>query len=149
MKITTMTISVNRIASWRVGQDTLRNSPTVSWKNLWMLCQNSLENIHLLASRSNIRHGNPPVMVKTPPLLDGVIRKSLILFLLGRPGRNRTHNPRFWRAVLCQIELLAYVGAGFRRPYFVSRCSVCLRQRGQYLFNSIRPGSLRLFFSVV
>ncbi len=27
----------------------------------------------------------------------------------GRPGRNRTHNPRFWRAVLCQIELLAYL----------------------------------------
>ena len=26
----------------------------------------------------------------------------------GRPGRNRTHNPRFWRPVLCQIELLAY-----------------------------------------
>ena len=39
-----------------------------------------------------------------------------MLFLSGRPGRNRTHNPRFWRAVLCQIELLAYVGAGFHLP---------------------------------
>jgi hypothetical protein len=26
---------------------------------------------------------------------------------------------------------------------------VCLRQRGQNLFNSMRPGSLRRFFSVV
>src|SRR5512136_2646682 len=55
-------------------------------------------------------------MVKTPPLLDGVIRKSIVLFPSGRPGRNRTHNPRFWRAVLCQIELLAYVGVGSRPP---------------------------------
>ena len=37
---------------------------------------------------------------KTPPQTDGVV-------LPGRSGRNRTHNPRFWRAVLCQIELLA------------------------------------------
>ena len=29
-------------------------------------------------------------------------------FEQGRPGRNRTRNPRFWRPVLCQIELLAY-----------------------------------------
>ena len=34
-------------------------------------------------------------------------------------------------------------------PYFVSRCSVCCRQRGQNLFSSIRPGSFRLFFRVL
>ena len=26
----------------------------------------------------------------------------------GRPGGNRTPNPRFWRPVLCQLRLLAY-----------------------------------------
>ena len=33
--------------------------------------------------------------------------------------------------------------------YFVSRCRVCCRQRGQYLFSSSRPGSFRLFFRVL
>ena len=33
--------------------------------------------------------------------------------------------------------------------YFVSRCRVCCRQRGQNLFSSSRPGSLRLFFRVL
>ena len=33
--------------------------------------------------------------------------------------------------------------------YFVSRCSVCCRQRGQNLLSSIRPGSLRLFLRVL
>jgi hypothetical protein len=33
--------------------------------------------------------------------------------------------------------------------YFVSRCSVCCRQRGQNLFSSNRPGSFRLFFRVL
>ena len=35
------------------------------------------------------------------------------------------------------------------RPYFVSRCSVCCRQRGQNLFSSIRPGSFLLFLRVL
>ena len=33
--------------------------------------------------------------------------------------------------------------------YFVSRCSVCRRQRGQNLFSSSRPGSFRLFLRVL
>lgn len=38
----------------------------------------------------------------------------------------------------------------FTHPgYFVSRCMVCLRQRGQNFSSSMRPGSLRRFFSVV
>jgi hypothetical protein len=79
----------------------------------------TLENIHLVAGSFRIRHDKPPIMVKTTPLLDGVILNILlIIFLSGRPGRNRTHNPRFWRAVLCQIELLAYVGAGFHQLLF-------------------------------
>lgn len=35
------------------------------------------------------------------------------------------------------------------KNYFASRWAVCLRQRGQYFFSSIRPGSFFLFFSVV
>ena len=35
------------------------------------------------------------------------------------------------------------------RSYFVSRCSVCCRQRGQNLFSSRRPGSFFLFFRVL
>ena len=34
-------------------------------------------------------------------------------------------------------------------PYFVSRCSVCCRQRGQNLFSSSRPGSFFLFLRVL
>ena len=34
-------------------------------------------------------------------------------------------------------------------PYFVSRCSVCCRQRGQNLFSSMRPGSFFLFLRVL
>ncbi len=91
-----------------------------------------------------------------------------------RPERRRRYNLRQARQDLnpqplvletraLPIELLAYVhlcarAAGRRcrynstwhtALYFVSRCKVCLRQRGQNLFNSIRPGSLRRFFSVV
>ena len=33
--------------------------------------------------------------------------------------------------------------------YFVSRCRVCCRQRGQYLFSSSRPGSFLLFVLVL
>jgi hypothetical protein len=33
--------------------------------------------------------------------------------------------------------------------YFTSRCTVCLRHRGQNLRSSSRPGSFFLFFSVV
>ena len=33
--------------------------------------------------------------------------------------------------------------------YFVSRCSVCCRQRGQNLFSSSRPGSFFLFLRVL
>jgi hypothetical protein len=74
--ITMMTISVNRIASCRDGQDTLRNSPTVSWKNLWMLCQKRWKKF--IPWRADFKSGTviPPIMVKTPPLLDGVTRKS-------------------------------------------------------------------------
>ena len=43
---------------------------------------------------------------------------------------------------------LSYTPTDGRR-YFVSRCSVCCRQRGQNLFSSSRPGSFRLFFRVL
>src|SRR3954462_3322373 len=63
----------------------------------------------------------------------------------GRDNRTRTYNRRFWRPVLCQIELHP---CG-RDAYFASRCSVCRRQRGQYFCSSIRLGSFFLFLRVV
>src|SRR5918992_215083 len=63
----------------------------------------------------------------------------------GRGDRTRTCNRWFWRPVLYQ---LSYTPAG-RAVYFVSRCSVCCRQRGQNLFSSSRPGSFLLFFRVL
>jgi len=47
--------------------------------------------------------------------------------------------------VLYQLSYTPVVHAA----YFVSRCSVCCRQRGQNLFSSSRPGSFRLFFRVL
>jgi hypothetical protein len=75
-KITMITISVNRIASLRVGQETFRNSLMVSWKNLWILNQKRWKKF--ISCRADFRSGtvNPPIMVKTPPLVDGVIPKS-------------------------------------------------------------------------
>src|SRR4030042_716715 len=32
------------------------------------------------------------------------VRRAGHRTISGRPGRNRTHNPRFWRAVLCQLS---------------------------------------------
>ena len=48
--------------------------------------------------------------------------------------------------MLYQIELHPYRRCS---AYFVSRCSVCCRQRGQNLLSSIRPVSLRLFLRVL
>ena len=63
----------------------------------------------------------------------------------GRGDRTRTCNRWFWRPVLYQ---LSYTPTTVPR-YFVSRCGVCRRQRGQNLFSSSRPGSFRLFLRVL
>ena len=44
---------------------------------------------------------------------------------------------------------LSYTPTGAPGVYFVSRCSVCCRQRGQNLFSSSRPGSFLLLFRVL
>ena len=148
-KITMITISVNRIASLREGQDTFRNSPIVSWKNRWILNQNRWKKF--ISCRADFKSGTviPPVMVKTPPLADGVIQISLqTIYQAGQVGIEPT-TPAFGERCSAKLSYWPVLGLANARPYFVSRCSVCLRQRGQNLFNSIRPGSLRLFFSVV
>src|SRR4051812_16467616 len=67
---------------------------------------------------------------------------SRFITLLCRPGGIRTPNPRIWSPLLYQLELLASMS------YFVSRCVVCLRQRGQYFENSSLSGVVRLFLFV-
>ena len=44
---------------------------------------------------------------------------------------------------------LSYTPTGAPGFYFVSRCSVCRRQRGQNLFSSSRPGSFLLLLRVL
>jgi len=44
---------------------------------------------------------------------------------------------------------LSYTPTDAQSAYFVSRCSVCCRQRGQNLLSSIRPGSFLLFLRVL
>src|SRR5712692_3931648 len=91
----------------------------------------------------------------------------------GRPGGNRTPNPRFWRPVLCQ---LSYWPSPFRiaecglriancrlnpisepsiqsairnPPYLDSLWLVCFRQNRQYLLISSRSVVFFLFFVVL
>src|SRR5690242_1025274 len=69
---------------------------------------------------------------------------SFIIFSLlsnGRPGGTRTPNRQIWSLLLYQIELLTY-----KEAYFVSLCSLCWRQRGQYLLNLKDP--IVLFFEI-
>ena len=78
------------------------------------------------------------------------------LDVTGRPGGNRTPNPRFWRPVLCQLSywptrVPPHHDQRGPRPYlyFDSRCTVCDRQKRQYFLNSSRPVAFLLFFVVL
>src|SRR5438105_6572938 len=72
----------------------------------------------------------------------------------GRGGAIRTPDRRFWRPLLYQLSY-APVRAGPTQykedasAYLVSRCEVCLRQRGQNFLISSRSGSFFLFLTVV
>ena len=145
--ITTITILVSLQASKGVGQVTLRNSPTVSRHHLVIAL----------------------VFPSFFFFFSGIFISQLCLkrrrvmwrrySFISRPGRNRTHSLLFWRQALCQLSywpiLLCGCSEKFTHPhfsllsYFVSLCKVCFLQREQYFFISIRPGSLRRFFSVV
>src|SRR6266850_516666 len=64
---------------------------------------------------------------------------------IGRPARTRTWNMRFWRPPL-------YHWSYWPKPvraYFVSLCSVCLRQRGQNFGRTSLSVMVRLFLVVV
>src|SRR2546426_1627084 len=63
---------------------------------------------------------------------------------IGRPARTRTWNMRFWRPPLYHWSYWPVALA-----YFVSLCSVCLRQRGQNFGRSSLSVMVRLFFVVV
>ena len=66
---------------------------------------------------------------------------------VGRPGGIRTPNPRFWRPLLYRWSY--WPEACRRSAYFVSLCSACLRQRGQYLESASLSWVFFLFFVVV
>jgi hypothetical protein len=121
----------------------------VSWKNLWTLNQKRWKKF--ISCRADFRSGtvNPPIMGKTPPLVDGVNRKNTKhLLQAGQAGIEPT-TPAFGERCSAKLSYWPLWSWLFASSYFVSRCIVCFRQRGQNLFSSIRPGSLRLFFSVV
>ncbi len=44
---------------------------------------------------------------------------------------------------------MARVSLSLNVYFFVSRCNVCLRKRGEYFINSIRSGLLRGFLVVM
>src|SRR2546426_116474 len=62
---------------------------------------------------------------------------------IGRPARTRTWNMRFWRPPLYHWSYWPVALA-----YFVSLCSVCLRQRGQNFGSTSLSVMVRLFFVV-
>jgi hypothetical protein len=140
---------VKRQDSSRVGQVTFRSSPRVSRQYraigfddfVPFFSGNFLTAPVLFATKLL------PSTFRVVPTSASCI--TILREVLKPPGdfyrgcRTRTRNLRFWRPLLCQIELTPY------RNYRVSLCSLCWRQRGQYLLNSKRDGSLRRFFSVV
>ena len=101
--MTSTTTMVRLRASFHVGQDTLRNSPVVSRKKRVMALPFFLAGFFVCFTVLLRATVTPVYLItsKTP--------HHAALLLSGRRGRNRTRNPRFWRPVLCQIELLAYI----------------------------------------
>ena len=148
-RITPITIQVNRIASRRVGQETFFNSPIVSWKNFWVLCPKRWKKF--ICWREVLKSGTI--------ILQSWLKRRLFQtassrcyhsfsFQAGQAGIEPT-TPAFGERCSAKLSYWPVWELVSTNSYLVSRCSVCLRQRGQYLFNSIRPGSLRRFFSVV
>src|SRR5256885_10401056 len=76
-----------------------------------------------------------------PPCVQPYFVLQTSNFESGRPGGNRTPNPRFWRPVLCQLS--------YWPSYLPSLCAVCLRQKRQYLLISSRSVVFFLFFVVL
>src|SRR2546430_4482801 len=117
--------------------------------------------LRLRATVNNLRVARQPKLARR-------IRRAKV----GRPGGNRTPNPRLWRPVLCQLSywpsLSSLQGLGTRdlgagrqdtsvqpalalapSPYFDSLCDVCFRQKRQNFENSSRSVVFFLFFVVL
>ena len=171
--VTIMTTMVRLVASFLVGHVTLRSSPTVSFRYLrrafGCLRATLLSSFPLATSfslfQTNLSHQTETILVKdfgtgkTPP-----IETALPIDQAGQAGiepatpgfgdrcsAKLSYWPKMYRRVnnLRIILLQRIIFITWLRDYLVSRCSVCLRQHEQNFLNSIRPGSLRLFFSVV
>src|SRR5947209_19405740 len=126
-------------SSAKLGQMTLRSSPTMSSK-----------------LRTMPRRGAAGVVRCN--LFDlgsvGTVRAMVVIPESGRGGATRTPDPRFWRPLLYQLSYTPVpVGANsirrLRPRYLVSRWAVCFRHRGQNFFISRRSGSFFLFLTVV
>ena len=82
---------------------------------------------------------------------DGWLPKGGICAGSDRSDRIRTRDLRFWRPPLYQLSYTpspSEAAAGTPWGYFVSRCWVCLRQRGQYFRSSRRAVVFFLFLLV-
>jgi hypothetical protein len=129
--ITTSTMMVNWVAWRRVGQLTFRSSPIVSLKKRAMKFCFLRE-----------------AVFATIFLLRIARRRSSVASCCFRQARQESNpQPPVLETGALPIELLALARLFY--PYFVSRCSVCVRHRAQYFLSSILPGSFRRFFSVV
>ena len=145
----TITIKTRRVifqASVGVGQVTLRSSPTVSRQKRWI--RSIIVNFFFFLAATSLSL----LTSKTPPLIDGVEK-----FQAGQVGIEPT-TPAFGERCSAKLSywpvhvvkrLLKNINSPASSTYFTSRCMVCSLHRGQYFFNSIRPGSLRRFFSLV
>ena len=70
---------------------------------------------------------------------------------IGRPGGNRTPNPRFWRPVLCQLSYwpTRLLRSAQSARYFCSLCGCASGRTRQYFFISSRSVVFFLFFVVL
>src|SRR5581483_10633641 len=99
----------------------------------------------LAANGQHLRKQAPPDLNRQPPVLEtGALPIELGAFA----GRGRAATGAGPSPPAKEHSLGRQPGPpGLPVPprYFVSRCAVCVRQRGQYLRSSMRSGSLRLF----
>ena len=98
--VDTMTKIVELNTSCRVGQLTFANSCFASPKKL-----PTFPNIHFTRKLHSPERFPHWVLLR----LWQYHQSHLLSSQLGRPGGIRTPNPRFWRPMLCRLELLASV----------------------------------------
>ena len=125
---TTSTTMVICHASWRVGQETLRNSPTVSRvkRRMGFCFLEAFLSAKLLSLINILTAKTPPSYGRRCPLY--------------RPGRTRTLNRSFWRRVLYQLSYWPRLG-GMNPPllcFAMQRVLAATRTK----FIELKPGRI-------